>query len=32
MIYRTAKQTGFTTYLLEKDYYLTIILSEINNL
>jgi len=32
MIYRVVKQTGFPAQLLEKDYYLTLILSKINDL
>jgi predicted nucleotidyltransferase component of viral defense system len=32
MIYRTVKQTGFTAQLLEKDYYLTMLLSRMNTL
>ncbi|MBU1044564.1 MAG: nucleotidyl transferase AbiEii/AbiGii toxin family protein [Candidatus Omnitrophica bacterium] len=32
MIYRVVKQTGFPAQLLEKDYYLTLILSRINDL
>lgn len=32
MIYRLVKQTGFPAQLLEKDYYLTLILSKINEL
>lgn len=32
IIYRTVKETGFPAQLLEKDYYLSLILSRINNL
>ena len=32
MIYRVVKQTGFPAQLLEKDYYLTLILSKVNDL
>jgi predicted nucleotidyltransferase component of viral defense system len=32
MIYRVVKQTGFPAQLLEKDYYMTLILSKINDL
>ena len=32
MIYGVVKQTGFPAQLLEKDYYLTLILSKINDL